>query len=87
MLIVAPKYLSKSLKPTDLYRIFRIMLHSRIVVTSDAISPKELFLAMRRAEQAHPRGDFAGLCEKVVIFLEDQDFQQLLTPPQLNFTQ
>ena len=74
MLIVAPKYMSKSLKPTDLYRIFRIMLHSRIVVTSDAISPKELFLAMRRAEQAHPRGDFAGLCEKVVIFLEDQDF-------------
>ena len=42
---------------------------------------------MRRAEKAHPRGDFDGICEKVVIFLEDQDFQQLLTPPQLNFTQ
>jgi hypothetical protein len=83
MLVVSPKYLSNQVKPADLYRIFRFMLHSRLIVTSDEIKPSELFLAMRRAEKAHPRGKFAGLCEKVVIFLEKEDFEQLINPPKI----
>ena len=83
ILILPPKFLAKSNRPSDLYPVFQAFLSSRLIVTSDnqgGTSPRDLFLAMRRAEKAHPRGDFQGLCEKVVVFLEAEDFEQLVNP-------
>jgi len=60
---------------------------SRIIVTSDEIKPFDLFLQMRKTEKSHPKGDLSGLCEKIVIFIEKEDFQQLLTPNKPDVTQ
>lgn len=76
MLIVHPEDIKDEQRRK---RAFRLMAQSRVVVTSDKVGTVQLFLMMRRAEEASPR-ELAGLCEKVVIQLEHCDFQQIADP-------
>jgi hypothetical protein len=60
-------------------RTFSIMSSARVVVTSDKLNIVKLFLMMREAEKAHP-SLLSGLCERIVVQIEDEDFQQLIKP-------
>jgi hypothetical protein len=67
MVIIPPQCFAKNVKIQQLYHTFRVMLGAKIIVTSDEIRAMDIFLLMRRTERAHPRGEFSGLCEKIVI--------------------
>ena len=45
----------------------RVVLNAKITVTSDEVLAKYIFLMMRQTEKAHPRGEFSGLSERVVV--------------------
>jgi len=45
----------------------RIILNAKITVTSDEVPARDIFLMMRHTEKAHPRGEFSGLSERVVV--------------------
>lgn len=40
---------------------------------------------MRHTEKAHPRGEFSGLSERVVIQIEKEDFDILMNPGSIDF--
>ena len=70
MVIVSGDDFSQKQSQRSLYRVFKIMLNSRVVVTSDSIKAMDLFLKMRKFEKSYPNGEFSGLCERIVIQLE-----------------
>lgn len=60
------------------------MREARVIVTTDEIKAMDLFIMMRKVEKDHPRGEFSGLCEKVVFQLEKEDFALLMDPASAN---
>ncbi len=40
---------------------------------------------MRHTEKVHPRGDFSGLSERVVVQIEREDFEVLMNPESIDF--
>lgn len=87
MVIIPPECFSKKRQNEDRLRLFRIMLNSRIVLTSDKIKAWDLFMMMRKTEKAHPKGEFSGLSEKIVIQLEHEDFMEVVSPKAIEVNQ
>lgn len=67
IVIIPPCHFSKQAKTEDFYMTMRVILNAKITVTSDEVLAKDIFLLMRYTERAHPRGEFNGLSERVVV--------------------
>lgn len=85
LVIITPSYFSKKVEPKDLYHTMRVILNAKITVTSDQVLAKDIFLMMRHTEKAHPRGEFSGLSERVVILIDKEDFEIVMNPSSIEF--